>query len=39
MVSATVLAKQIEKMEKLLKESGEQLLNREFCQKIAQSFK
>ncbi|XP_062164774.1 protein SAWADEE HOMEODOMAIN HOMOLOG 1-like isoform X3 [Alnus glutinosa] len=29
---------QIEKMEKLLKESGEQLLNREFCQKIAQSF-
>ncbi|KAE8056630.1 hypothetical protein FH972_013383 [Carpinus fangiana] len=29
---------EIEKMEKLLKESGEQLLNREFCQKIAQSF-
>lgn len=29
---------EIEKMEKLLKESGEQLLNRDFCQKIAQSF-
>jgi hypothetical protein len=39
MVSCHYPCKQIEKMEKLLKESGEQLLNREFCQKIAQSFK
>ncbi|XP_075640085.1 protein SAWADEE HOMEODOMAIN HOMOLOG 2-like isoform X2 [Castanea sativa] len=29
---------EIEKMEKLLKESGEQLLNREICQRIAKSF-
>lgn len=29
---------EIEKMEKLLQESGHNLLNREFCQKITQSF-
>lgn len=29
---------EIEKMEKLLKESGEQLLNREICQRIAKGF-
>ncbi len=31
--------KQMEKMEKLLKESGEQLLKRESCQRIAKGFK
>lgn len=31
--------KQIEKMEKLLEESGEQSLNRDFCQKVTKRFK
>ncbi|XP_057960101.1 protein SAWADEE HOMEODOMAIN HOMOLOG 1-like isoform X2 [Malania oleifera] len=29
---------EVEKMEKLLRESGEQLLNKEFCQKLAKRF-
>lgn len=37
--SSIAIPKQIEKMEKLLQESGHNLLNREFCQKITQSFK
>lgn len=37
-VSVPILA-QIDKMEKLLKESEEQLLNQEFCKKLAKKFK